>query len=148
MSDSRIRVWFTLFVLAVFCVGLAGGVLIGRWTSIDRMALRGMRPPREFGPPPGGRPGVPPAGMLLERLTRDLDLTSDQRSQIENVLVTRRSRLDALQQDVHARFEAEQRSLRDEIRKVLTPEQQEKFDKQQADGRRGFGFGRRPPPPR
>jgi Spy/CpxP family protein refolding chaperone len=146
MSDSRVRIWFALFVLVVFCVGLAGGVLIARWTSIDRVALRAMRPPREFGPPLGGRPGVPPPGMLLERLTSDLELTPDQRSQIEGVLAARRSRLDALQQDVHARFEAEQRSLRDEIRKVLTPEQQEKFDKQQADGRRGFGFGRRPPP--
>jgi Spy/CpxP family protein refolding chaperone len=147
MSDSRVRIWFSLFVLAVFCVGLAGGVLIGRWTSIDRAALRALRPPREFGPGPmGGRPGVPPPGMLLERLTRDLELTPDQRTQIEGVLAARRSRLDALQQDVHARFEAEQRSLRDEIRKVLTPEQQEKFDKQAAESRRGFGFGRRPPP--
>jgi hypothetical protein len=148
MSDSRVRVWFSLFVLAVFCVGLAGGVLIARWTSLDRVALRALRPPREFGQGPlGGRPGVPPPGMLLERLTRDLELSADQRSQIESVLAARRSRLDALQQDVHDRFEAEQRSLRDEIRKVLTPEQQEKFDKQQAE-RRGFGFGRRPPPPR
>jgi hypothetical protein len=39
MSDNKIRIWFSLFVLAVFCVGLAGGVLIGRRLSPDRSSV-------------------------------------------------------------------------------------------------------------
>jgi hypothetical protein len=30
VSDSRARIWFSLFVLAVFCLGGAGGFLLGR----------------------------------------------------------------------------------------------------------------------
>ena len=36
-----------------------------------------------------------------------------------------------MQREVRERFEAEQRSLRDEIRKVLTPEQQQKFEERE-----------------
>lgn len=128
MSDSRARIWFASFVLAVFCVGLASGVLLGR-----RMVAR--PPGRPFaelsGPqgPPVARRGGPPPGLLLERLTRDLQLTEDQRSRIGVVLKTSRERLDSLQQDTHDRLETEQRELRDKIRQELTPEQQPKFDR-------------------
>ena len=39
MSDNRTRIWFSLFVLAVFCVGLATGLLIGRRIGLDVMSL-------------------------------------------------------------------------------------------------------------
>ena len=39
MSDSRIRVWFTLFVLAVFCVGLAGGGSPDRVQYLERLRV-------------------------------------------------------------------------------------------------------------
>ena len=131
MSDNRSRVWFALFVLAVFCVGLATGVLLGR---------------RMIGPPdgaPGGRRGGPPPGILLERLSRDLSLSEDQRARISVVLKASRERLDQFQQETHDRLEAEQRSLREQIRRELTPDQQPKFDRWIADnpprgpGRRG-----------
>jgi Spy/CpxP family protein refolding chaperone len=150
MSDNRVRIWFSLFVLAVFCVGVAGGVLA------DRAIMRRISPERMFdGVPPGGpmgygpgsmgpgRRGGPPS-MLIERLTRDLDLTADQKSKIETVLTASRTRVETLQRDVHDRFVAEQQSLRAEIRKVLTPAQQEKFDQRERE--RGW-FGRRGPPP-
>ena len=152
MSDNRVRIWFSLFVLVVFCVGLAGGVAIGRALGrrayFDRPFDRGGGGPMDFGPggpgPLGGpRRGGPPSRMLVDRLSRDLDLTADQRTKIEEVLTARRPGMEALQRDVRSRFEAEQRSLRDEIRKVLTPEQQVKFDKNEDERRR---FGRRGPP--
>ena len=131
MSDSRPRIWFSLFVLAVFCVGLATGVLLGR-----RMVRPSAGPPdRPFadlsGPqgPPGARRGGPPPGLLLERLSRDLQLTEDQRNRIGVVLKKSRERLDALQEETHDRLETEQRELRDTIRQELTPEQQPKFDR-------------------
>ena len=39
MPDSRTRVWFALFVLVIFCVGLTSGMVIGRR----------MVPPPRFG---------------------------------------------------------------------------------------------------
>jgi Spy/CpxP family protein refolding chaperone len=156
MSDNRIRLWFSLFVLAVFCVGLAGGVLIGRRIAINREAAAGrgfrMPPPgADFRGPMGDArdrlAGGPFAGRLIERLARDLDLTTDQRTKIEGVLTARRPRLDALQQEVRSKFDAEQESLRNEIRAILTPEQQQKFDEREKELRGRFGR-RGPPPPR
>jgi uncharacterized membrane protein len=102
MSDRKVRVWFALFVLAIFCVGLAGGALVARrLLPMERPIDRLMRDPR------AGEPGDPDG---------------------------RRGRLDTLR-DVRDRFDAERRTVRDEIRNVLTPEQQQKFDAMEKDGR-------------
>jgi Spy/CpxP family protein refolding chaperone len=150
MSDSRMRIWFSLFVLVVFCVGLAGGVLIGRRMLPPPPFDRGFRGPglREFGPGPVGEAGRggPPPGRLLERLTTDLALTADQQSKIQTILTASRTRVEGLQRETFERFETERRGIRDEIRKILTPEQQEKFDKTEMENR--GRFGRRGPPPR
>jgi Spy/CpxP family protein refolding chaperone len=146
MSDNRVRVWFSLFVLVVFCVGLAGGVLIGRRMPVERPVDRVLRGPREF--PPGamgeGRRGGPLRGLLVERLARELDLTSDQRAKIDAILTDGRSRLETLQRDARQRFEDEGRGLREQIRSVLTPEQQKTFDQKETLGK--GPFGRRGPP--
>jgi Spy/CpxP family protein refolding chaperone len=149
MSDSRVRVWFSLFVLAVFCVGVAAGALLGRrMGDAPSFGLfgRGPRALRSAGPeaPGEGRRGGPRPGVLVERLTRELDLTPEQRLQLERVLTERRSRIEAFQRDVRSRFESEQLGLRDEIRNLLTPAQQERFDRSAKDGR--GRFGRRGPP--
>jgi Spy/CpxP family protein refolding chaperone len=150
MSDNRTRIWFSLFVLAVFSVGLASGVLIGRRLAPPPprgagFAMRGM------GPGSGG----PPPGRLIERLDAELNLTADQHAQVERIFEARRRGLEAVQNDVLARAEKEQRELQAEIRKVLTPEQQQRFDKWLAEaprGRRGrgpgMGLGPMPPPGR
>jgi len=145
MSESRARVWFTLFVLVVFCAGLAGGILIGRRLPGERRFDRLQRGPGDFGPPLAGdgRRGGPLRGLLIERLSRDLDLTAEQRTKIDAVLASSRTRLDTMQKDVRDRFDAERRTVRDGIRQVLTPAQQQKFDQAERDGR-----GRRRGPPR
>ena len=142
MSDNRTRIWFSLFVLAVFCVGLATGLIVGR--------RLGPPPPRGglarlMGPGPGGGPGGgPPPGRLIERLDEVLDLTADQHAKVEQIFESRRKELEAVHDEVVARAQKEQRELQDEIRKVLTPEQQQRFDKWLAEaprGRRGRGPG-------
>jgi Spy/CpxP family protein refolding chaperone len=153
MFDNRMRIWFSLFVLVVFSVGLAGGVALdrslNRRAAFDRSFDRGgPRGPMDFAPgaPGSGGPrrggGAPPR-VLVDRLASELDLTADQRTKIEEVLTARRTRLETVQREVRDRFEAEQRGLRDEIRKVLTPAQQEKFDKNEQERSR---FWRRGPP--
>ena len=133
MSDSRTRIWFALFVLAVFAMGLAAGVLMGR-----RMGP----PPRPGAAGPPVRGGLPPPDRLIERLDRDLQLSADQRQRIESILEARRPRIEAVQREVIARAEREQREMQAEIRGVLTPEQQERFDRWLAQrGRSGRGRG-------
>jgi hypothetical protein len=146
MFDNRPRIWFSLFVLAVFCVGLASGVLLGR-----RMVGPPGRPFGNFEGPsgPGLRRGGPPPGILLDRLDRELSFTDEQRARVGSVLKTSRERLDQFQQDTHNRLENEQRDLREQIRRQLTPEQQARFDRwieanpPRGPGRRGRG--ERPP---
>jgi Spy/CpxP family protein refolding chaperone len=139
MSDNRTRIWFSLFVLAVFCVGLASGLIVGR---------RLGPPPRTADPRfvtgPGGPGGGPPPRRLLERLDEVLRLTPDQHAQVEQIFESRRKELEAVQDDVIARAQKEQQELQAEIRKVLTPEQQARFDKWLAETPRGGRRGRGP----
>ena len=136
MADNRTRVWFSLFVLAVFCVGLAVGLVLGR---------RMPRPPDGAGMFMGARGGPPGArsprpGMLIERLDRELHLTDEQKVRVQSIFDGRRPHLEAIQREMATRASEEQRELQAEIRKVLTPDQQVRFDQwleQQPRGRRG-----------
>lgn len=142
MADNRARVWFSLFVLAIFCIGLGAGVMLGRRMS---------PPPSQRGGfliGPGGRgaaggPGPRGGRGLIERLDRELQLSADQKTRVQAIFDQRRPHLEAVQREIATRAEQEQRELQAEVRKVLTPEQQQRFDRwlqEQPRGRRG------PPP--
>jgi Spy/CpxP family protein refolding chaperone len=79
---------------------------------------------------------------MLDRLTEAIQLTPDQRQRLDGVLKASRERAVTEQQDVRTRFEADQRRLHDEIRAILTPEQQMRFEQWLEQGPRGRGFGR------
>lgn len=136
MSDNRAKVWFALFVLVVFCAGAAAGVFVGRRFDAPERAWRGG-PPDPAGPP--GRGGGPPPEVLLRRLTADLDLDAAQREEVGRVLRSSRDRIEGLQHDVRQQFDREQQNLRDEIRKVLRPDQRERFEQTFGRGMRGRG---------
>ena len=138
MSDNRAKIWFALFVLVVFCAGAAAGVFAGRKFDGPERAWRGGPP--EAGPPgPGRGGGGPPPELLLRRLTADLDLDAAQREEVGRVLRASRDRIEGMQHDVRQQFDREQQSLRDEIRKVLRPEQRERFEQTFGRGMRGRG---------
>ncbi len=137
MAANRTRVWFSLFILAVFCLGLALGLMLGRRMGPPAFAGAGV-----FNGPAGGRGGPGPRGprLLIERLDRELQLTDDQKQRVQSIFDARRPQLEAMQRDLAVRAEEEQRALQADVRKVLTPEQQVKFDRwleQQPRGRRG-----------
>lgn len=153
MSDSRTKIWFALFVLAVFAIGLATGVLLGRRMARPFFPADGPRAGMGPGMAPGsmargGAPGGAPPARLIERLQRDLDLTPEQRAEIEAIFEARRPKLEAVQRDVLDRARQEQRELQDDIRKVLTPEQQQRFDRWLQQPPRGGRSGRGRPPGR
>jgi hypothetical protein len=132
MSDSRARIWFALFVLAVFCLGGAAGMVIGR-----HMGPPPFRPAFGFGA--GGRGGLGPLGLpgsgrpepsrLVERLVSELQLDAAQTAQVRTIMDQRRGRLEQVHREARARFEQEQEQLHDAIRAVLRPDQQQKFDR-------------------
>ena len=145
VSDSRARIWFSLFVLAVFCLGGFGGFVAGR--HVPPGAFFGPPPPgpggpgfggpgpfgpRRGGPPPpfgrgpGGPPPLPPE--LVNRLVSELQLDAAQREQVKQILDDRRGRLEAVHREARERFDKEQRDLHAAIRAVLRPDQQTRFD--------------------
>jgi hypothetical protein len=142
MSDNRDRLWFALFVLAVFCLGGAAGFFAGRHVPPLGPAFqpgaegRGPRPffgpggrrggPQgPFGRAPGGPPPLPPD--LMPRLTSELDLDSGQQEQVRKILDEHRDHLDRIHGDARQKFDKEQEELQNAVRGVLRPDQQEKF---------------------
>ena len=152
MNERKAHVWFALFTLAVFCTGAGAGLVMGR--LIPGPLLPGFLRPAPPPGAPGGRggPGGPGGGMapheLVDRLTTDLGLSAEQHTQLRGIMESRRAGMEQIQQEVRARFDAEQQALRADIRKILTADQQTQFEtwlKQwmPADGRGGpAGRGR------
>jgi hypothetical protein len=147
MTDNRARVWFSLFVLAVFCVGGAIGFIAGRHApplpgeprsafdgGLDGRGPRPMfGPGRRGGPPPFGRgPGGGPPPLpadLVARLTSELQLDTAQQDQVKKILDEHRAHLDQVHREARERFDKEQEELQNAVRGVLHPDQQEKFQR-------------------
>ena len=140
MSDSRAKMWFALFVLAVFCLGAASGIVIGRrmgpplrpgrgFFGVGRGLLHGPASgsPAAFAPPEGRGAPLPPD--LVDRLTRDLQLDGSQQAALEKILDERRGRLEEVHREAREKFEQEQHELHQAIRAILRPEQQQAFDR-------------------
>jgi len=129
------RLWFVAFVVMVFAIGAAAGVVL------DRAWLAGPRGPgmgRAGGPlGPFGLGGPP--DRLLDELDRRLALTPDQHRQIAAILEERRPALQKLQDEARRGFIDAQQSLIDAIAAVLTEEQAARLKALSAPGRGGPG---------
>lgn len=142
---GRRRIWVGLFVAVVFVLGMAAGATLTR-------AMR-FGPP--FGPfgPFGRRPPPPPTpAMMADRLTRELDLTADQKTQLEVVLRQGSERLQKFHAETGDAYATLRKELDADIERLLTPEQQAKFRARRPgprDGRppRDGGPPRGGPPP-
>jgi Spy/CpxP family protein refolding chaperone len=108
----------TIFAAAIVVVlAFGSGVVVGFFA--DRYAIfhHGMH--------------VPPFAthMMMRRLDRRLDLTREQRSQIQQIIERHVTRMESELAAMRPRVNAEISATNDEIRAVLTPEQRAKFDK-------------------
>lgn len=65
---------------------------------------------------------------MVERFSRRLDLTPEQKTQVSAILEAKRQKMDVLRAEVNPKFEEIRNSTKKEIRKILTAEQQKKFD--------------------
>jgi uncharacterized membrane protein len=149
MDDSRSRIWFASFVLAVFILGGATGFIVARhpppFSARPGFADDGLPdgpgrgPGRRGGPPLFGRGGPGPDGLppeMANRLANELQLDDAQRTRLRQVLDDHRAKFEQVHRDARERFDAEQRELFDAIRAVLRPDQVQRFDR--------FINGRRP----
>ena len=69
---------------------------------------------------------------LLNRFSKELKLDARQREGVKAVLETYRDKTKSLHQETSARFMDVRASMRGDIEKLLTPEQQKKFKDMQA----------------
>jgi Spy/CpxP family protein refolding chaperone len=117
MAIAKSRLWFAVFLIIVFLLGIGTGL------TVDRFADPGPRGPRGFGRMgPGPRPAA-----LADRMSRELNLSSTQREQLEQVFVRGAERLENYRRDSRRQFASLSRQLNSEVEAVLTPEQRERF---------------------
>jgi len=113
----RPRLKGTLLLLLAFGLGVAGGAVgfgvyhnrFGDWRA------------------PGGAARF--EERVLSRLTKELDLRSDQRQKVESVLEEARNEFAKLREEIGPKFRDIRNRTRDNIRAALDAAQQVKFDK-------------------
>jgi protein CpxP len=140
----------------IFTLALGGLLALGGTSA----ALAQDTPPpppdqNQAGPPPQGRGMRMDPDRQLERLTRELNLTSDQQAQIKPLLLERQQKMQALFQDQSIAPEDRRRQMRtisegtnNSIKALLTDDQKPKFEAMQQRMRRnGPGGGPNGPPP-
>lgn len=112
-------------------------------------------PRRGFGGPPGVfRGGMPPAMTpefaaqrrreVVNRLTRELDLSATQQKAIDSIMAGNEAEFQALEQEMRPRMKSFLERTRGQIDSVLTPAQREKFHQFGPPGGPGGPGG--PPP--
>jgi Spy/CpxP family protein refolding chaperone len=109
-------------------VGVAAGVALG--LHLPRWSL--LRPHR----------GGDPTAHMVDRFSRDLKLTAEQRTKLTAILEKTHKRLMSLRKEAGPKFEAIRKETSRAIEKILTPEQAKRFhemEKKRAAHHRGPG---------
>ncbi|MFC1660786.1 hypothetical protein ACFL3S_04855 [Gemmatimonadota bacterium] len=147
MSEKKMAA--AALLVSVFVAGALAGFAVFRFSEARSPAQpRGGKPP---GGPPGmmmrpmmtpGDSGSPFVGMapmwITDRLSERLGLTDDQREKIQEIMDGRRSHASRVLDDLGPVLQAQLDSMQADIRDVLTPEQRERFDEFQREGRDVF----------
>src|SRR6266571_9276843 len=114
------------------------------FTAVGALALAGYafaEPQDGFGGRHGGWHGQ---GFAMEHLTKSLNLTPDQQSKVQPLIDQARPQIIAIHKDAMEKTHAILDKTMSQIRPILTPEQQKKFDAlqkaRQDTVRRHFAF--------
>jgi Spy/CpxP family protein refolding chaperone len=95
-------------ILVALLIGMAVG-----WFASEKFD----RPPHEW-----------KHGQMLERFSNELKLTPEQKASVMKIMETKREQFRALHEETRPRFEEIRASSKAEIRKLLTPEQIQRFE--------------------
>lgn len=119
-------------VIVAFIAGLFVGI------AGDRFYFHRMFPGRrDFG-----------SARIVDRLNRELHLSAQQKTEVQQIIDRHRVRIDVLMTNVRPQIRQELDATNAEIDKILTPDQRAAFAKMRMrmPGRRGMGGGPPPPP--
>jgi len=133
-----VNVWkIVCATLVIFIAGIVTGVVLVRLG--EGGAKPGGRPVREFAsrpqPQPPNRstdnPGNPNSGPMgrefVAALERQLQLTPEQREQVNKLMREGQERIRALRQNIEPEVRQEMQRTHEQIQALLTPEQREQF---------------------
>src|ERR671917_22336 len=112
---TRLKIW--LVVVVVFILGCVTGA------SLD--SLYRLRASSDERHERGGRRGK---GNRFEEMKRDLNLNDQQASAIQGIIEQSREKYRALRSETSPRFDAVRKEAQAQIRALLNPEQQQRFD--------------------
>ena len=136
----------------LFTLALSGLLTLG--VASTAMAQDNPPPPQDqnqAGPPQGGRGMRMDPNRQLERLTRELSLTTDQQTQIKPLLLERQQKMEALMQNQSLAQEDRRTQMRtimegtnNSIKALLNDDQKQKFEAMHQRRMRG-GPGGQPP---
>ena len=140
--------------IALLAVLLAAMWSIGM-SAQEQGEQQGSQTGAQSGERMGGQRGRMSPQAELDRLNKELNLTQDEQDKIKPILEDQQKQMEALRNDSSVQGQdrfAKMRDIRkdhnDQIRNVLTSDQQTKFDdmqKRMMERRRGGGGGNPPP---
>lgn len=126
MGDSSTRTRSLLAAFAVTVSAVLAGVVIG--IVADRTLGTDLsRFPRELPTPPGLEQSPAMRRLFVAQLAKELDLTDDQRVQVEALIEEESPRMRAAFDSAKSLMRHAVRSPQERLLKLLTPAQQEKF---------------------
>jgi Spy/CpxP family protein refolding chaperone len=113
--------------LVIFLFGFAAGALV--FNAYHRWTGSGMQDPRQG----------------FERMLDRLQLSGEQKTQVQQIFSETREQLQALRKESEPRFSEIRKQTDERLQKVLTPEQWKQFqqlrDEMRSRGRRGREYG-------
>ena len=112
---TRLKIW--LVVVGVFILGCVTGASLD---SLYRLRASGGNRYEHGGPRDRGN--------RFEEMKRDLNLTDQQATAIQGIIEQSREKYRALRSETSPRFDAVRAEAQAQIRALLNPEQQQRFD--------------------
>jgi Spy/CpxP family protein refolding chaperone len=119
-QQIRMRIILWLVIVGVFVLGCVTGASLDslyRTRAGARGEIRGQHSPNQ----------------ILESMQRELGLNDQQSQQIRTILDDTRGQYRSLRTEVRPRYDVIRQQARTRIRAVLSPEQQQRFDKMVAE---------------
>lgn len=114
LGKVKIQVWF--LILVVFLLGSLTGA------SVDRLLMKGQAGPHS------GRGDRRGPGRMVEQMKSDLNLTDEQTGSVRKIFEESRKEFPPWKFNECPGVKESREKTRTQIRAILTPEQQKKYD--------------------
>jgi periplasmic protein CpxP/Spy len=133
---------------------LAGLLYAAAPTVIAQNSQTNDQSAQEGAPPEHGRGGHFDPQRMTNHLTKQLNLTSDQQGKVLDILKSQQSQMESLHSDTSLSQQDRRQKMMDirkasdeQIRGLLNPDQQKKWDAMQSEHRGWQGKGQQSAPP-